>query len=336
MQNNSNSPQNNLQSQGTLEQEQTVIKRTKKQSQFPEIWRRFRRNPQALAGLIVIFLLVILSLSADFIAPSTERDPGYDRQNLMNAFQFPSKEFLFGTDHLGRDIAARIIHGGRITLTVGFIVVSISMLFGVALGSIAGFYTGIVDGLIMRILDVILAIPQILLAFAIAAALGRGLTSLMIAVGISAVPGFSRIVRGQVLQLREQEFIEAARSVGASDLRIIVKHVIPNCMAPIIIQATMGIAGAILSAASLSFLGLGMPPPTPEWGAMLSDARRFMLAGFWHMTLYPGLAIALIIFSLNLVGDGLRDAFDPRLRSAGFSKRRFNKIRRSILNQEVE
>ena len=331
-----NNTQENM-NQSAQRQEENMAIRSKKQSQFPEIWRRFRRNPQALVGLVVILLLIMLSLSADVLAPATQRDPGYDRQNLLNAYQYPSNQHVFGTDHLGRDIAARIIHGGRITLTVGFIVVSISMFFGVALGSIAGYYAGLIDSVIMRILDVILAIPQILLAFAIAAALGRGLPSLMIAVGVSAIPGFSRIVRGQVLSLREQEFIEAARASGAGDFRIIARHIIPNCMAPIIIQATMGIAGAILSAAGLSFLGLGMPPPTPEWGAMLSDARRFMLAGYWHMTLYPGLAIALIIFSLNLVGDGLRDAFDPRLRSAGFSKRRFKKMRRAISKaEEVE
>ena len=314
-----------------------VVKvRSKKQSQFPEIWRRFKRNPLAMGGLTVIILMILLAVFAGVLAPGTERDPGYDIQNLFNTRQLPSAEHIFGTDHLGRDIFARIVHGGRITLTVGLLVVSISVTIGVTLGSISGFYGKLTDNIIMRVIDMILAIPNILLAIAIAATLGAGLTSIMIAVGVGAIPSYARIVRGQVLSIKEQEFVEAARSVGASDLRIILKHVLPNCMAPIIVSATMGIAFAILSAAALSFLGLGLQPPTPEWGAMLSDGRRFMLNdGHWHMTLFPGLFIALIVFALNLVGDGLRDAFDPKLRSAGFSKRKFNRMRRKIERLEI-
>jgi peptide/nickel transport system permease protein len=298
----------------------------KKRSQFFDIWKRFKRNPLAMAGLTVIILLALLAVFADVLAPGTERDPGYDIQNLLLAFQPPSGEHIFGTDHLGRDQFFRIAHGSRITLQVGFIVVSISMSIGVALGSIAGFYGGVSDNIIMRIIDIVLAVPTILLAIAITAVLGPGLTNVMIAVGVGAIPGYARITRGQVLTVKEQEFVEAARSCGANDFRIIRRHVLPNCMAPIIVEATMGMAGAISAAAALSFLGLGLQSPTPEWGAMLSDGRRFMLQGHWHMTVFPGLAIALVIFSLNLMGDGLRDAFDPRLRSASVSKKKFRRM----------
>ena len=309
-----------------MENQQTQQAPRKKRSQFFDIWKRFKRNPLAMAGLTVIILLALLALFADVLAPGTERDPGYDMQNLINAFQPPSAEHIFGTDHLGRDQFNRIAHGSRITLQVGFIVVGISMSIGVALGSIAGFYGGVSDNIIMRFIDIILAVPTILLAIAITAALGPGLTNVMIAVGIGSIPGFARITRGQVLTVKEQEFVEAARSCGANDFRIIRRHVLPNCMAPIIVEATMGMAGAISAAAALSFLGLGLQSPTPEWGAMLSDGRRFMLLGHWHMTLFPGLAIALVIFSLNLMGDGLRDAFDPRLRSASVSKKKFRRM----------
>ena len=309
-----------------MENQQTQQPR-KKRSQFLDVWKRFKRNPLAMAGLTVIILLTLMAIFADVIAPGTERDPAYDMQNLLRAFQPPSSEHIFGTDHLGRDQFFRIVHGSRITLQVGFIVIGISMSIGVTLGALAGFYSGVTDNIIMRIIDIILAVPTILLAISITAALGDpSLRNVMIAVGIGAIPGFARITRGQVLTVKEQEFVEAARSCGANDFRIIRRHVLPNCMAPIIVEATMGMAGAISAAAALSFLGLGLQSPTPEWGAMLSDGRRFMLLGHWHMTLFPGLAIAFIIFALNLMGDGLRDAFDPRLRSASVSKAKFKRM----------
>jgi len=313
-----------------MEQVQQV--RKKKRSQFFDIWKRFRRNPLAMAGLTVIILLALLALFADILAPGDAINPGYDMQNLMRAFQLPSSEHIFGTDHLGRDQFNRIAHGARITLQVGFIVVGISMTAGVALGAIAGFYGGISDNIIMRIVDIILAVPTVLLAISISAALGPSLTNVMIAVGIGSIPGFARQARAQVLTIKEQEFVEAARSCGAGDARIIGRHILPNCMAPIIVEATMGMAGAIGAAAALSFLGLGLQSPTPEWGAMLSDGRRFMLLGHWHMTVFPGLAIALIIFSINLMGDGLRDAFDPKLRSASVSKKKFRRMQLAKVN----
>ena len=287
----------------------------KKQSQMREVWRRFRKSKTAMLGLFIMIGLVTLALAADIIAPRSEdgRTPGYDIQNLQNTFRPPSREHLFGTDNFGRDILARVAHGARISLQVGLVVVSISVIAGVALGAISGYFSGILDNFIMRVIDIVLAIPPILLAISIASALRPGLGSVMIAVGIGAIPTYARVVRAPVLSLREQEFIEAARAIGASNFRIITRHILPNCMAPIIVQATMGMASAILLAASLSFIGVGIQPPLPEWGAMLAESRRF-IRDHWHMVLFPGLAISLVIFGLNMMGDGLRDAFDPRLK----------------------
>lgn len=286
---------------------------SKKRSMMWDVWKRFKKNKTAMLGLIILAVMVILAIFADIIAPGTERLPGYDIQNLRNAFQPPSREHIFGTDNFGRDVFARIVHGSRISLLIGLVVVSISMISGIIIGSIAGFYGGIRDNFLMRIIDILMAIPHILLAISIAAALGPGLFSVMVAVGISAIPAFARIVKASVLSLREQEFIEAARSIGASNFRIITKHVLPNCMAPIIVQATMGMASGISWAASLSFIGVGIQPPVPEWGAMLAESRRF-IRDHWHMVVFPGVALASLLFALNMIGDGLRDAFDPRLK----------------------
>jgi len=301
----------------------------KKQNQFFEVWRRFRRNPIAMVGLFILICLFLLAGVADIIAPGEGMVPGYNMQDWSRVRQPPSSEHIFGTDALGRDIFHRIAHGARVSLQVGFIVVTVSMTIGVTLGALAGFYGGAVDNIIMRIVDIILAVPNILMAIAISAALGQGLRNVMIAVGIGAIPAYARIVKAQVLSVKEQEFVEAARSVGASDFRLIRRHILPNCMAPVIVEATMGMAGAILAAAGLSFIGIGLQPPTPEWGAMLADGRAWLMAGYWHMTVFPGIAIALVIFALNMMGDGLRDAFDPRLRSSGVSKKRFKRIIRA-------
>ncbi|MCL2593178.1 MAG: ABC transporter permease, partial [Defluviitaleaceae bacterium] len=241
---------------------QTKNKPKKKRSQLHEVWRRFRKNRTAMGGLIVMVLLVLMAIFAGVIAPGDGVNPGYDIQDLSRRLEFPSRQHIMGTDNLGRDIFARIVHGSRISLQVGFVVVSISMVAGVALGAIAGFYHKI-DNIIMRFIDILLAIPNILLAISIAAALRPGLISVMIAVGIGAIPGYARIVRASVVSVREQEFIEAARSIGAKDFRLIRKHILPNCMAPIVVQATMGMAGAISAAAALSFIGLGLQVPIP-------------------------------------------------------------------------
>ncbi|MCL2286504.1 MAG: ABC transporter permease [Firmicutes bacterium] len=303
------------------------IKPRKKRSQFAEIWKRFKKNPLAMTGLVIILLLFAVAIFADVIAPGTDMHPGYNLQDWGNVRQFPSRENWFGTDDLGRDVFARIIHGSRISLSVGFVVVAIGIFVGIPLGAISGFYGGISDNIIMRFIDILLAVPNILLAIAIAAAMGGGgMHNVMIAVGIGAIPIYARTVRAQVLAIKGQEFVEAARAAGASDFRIIRRHILPNCMAPIIVEASMGMAGAVMAAAGLSFIGLGLNAPTPEWGAMLSDGRVRMLAGYWHLTLFPGLMIALIVFALNMMGDGLRDALDPKLRSGGFSKKRFRRI----------
>lgn len=273
-----------------------------------DIWIRMRRNKLAMVGLFIILALVIVAIFADQIAPY-----GFAEQNLQNQFAPPSAEHWFGTDDLGRDIFSRVIYGSRISLKVGFISVSISLVIGVAIGAITGFYGGRVDNILMRFIDILQSIPDILLAIAIMAALGPGLANLMIAVGIAAIPGYARLVRSSVLSIRDMEFVEAAKANGSSDFRIITKHIIPNCLAPIIVQATLGVAYAIINAAGLSFIGLGLEPPTPEWGAMLSGGRSYIRDAV-HMTLFPGLAIVTTIFALNVLGDGLRDALDPKLK----------------------
>ena len=280
----------------------------KKQSQMKEIMGRFAKNKMAILSLGVIVLLILMAIFAEQIAPY-----GPDDQDPSRQFTYPCKEFLFGTDDYGRDILSRLIYGSRYSLAVGLISVSFSCLAGVVLGCIAGFYGQLADNIIMRIVDVVLAIPNILLALSIAAALGPGLGNLIVAVGIGAIPGYARIVRASILSVKQMEYIEAARSIGASDFRLIVKHILPNCLAPIIVQATMSIAIAILSAASLSFLGLGITPPTPEWGSMLSAGRAY-IRDFWPVVTFPGMMIMITVFAFNILGDGLRDALDPKLK----------------------
>ena len=286
---------------------ETVV--IKKQSQAKEVIGRFLRNKMAVVSLVIVILLIIMAVFADFIAPY-----GWDDQDLNRQFLRPCKEFLLGTDDYGRDILSRLIYGARYSLAVGLVSVTFSCAIGVILGCIAGFYNQKVDNFIMRVVDVLLAIPNILLALSIATALDPGLMNLIIAVGIGAIPGYARIVRAQILSVKQMEYIEAARSIGASDFRMIIKHILPNCLAPIIVQATMSIAVAILSAASLSFLGLGITPPTPEWGSMLSAGRAYF-RDHPHVVTFPGLMIMITVFAFNILGDGLRDALDPKLKN---------------------
>lgn len=281
----------------------------RKNSKTRDISRRFLKNKNAVFGLIFIIILIICSLAPSLIAPH-----GYDDQNLSERFIFPNKDHIFGTDDYGRDIFSRIIYGARISLIIGVISVTISSIIGTTLGCISGFYGGRIDNAIMRFIDIMLAIPNILLAMSLVAMLGTSFINLIIAIGIGTVPEFARIVRASILSEKEQEYIEAARSIGASDLRIIMKHILPNCMAPIIVQATMSIAISILSAASLSFIGLGVAPPIPEWGSMLSSGRPF-IRDYWFIVTFPGLAIVLSVLAFNMFGDGLRDALDPRLKN---------------------
>ena len=270
---------------------------------------RLRRNQLAVIGLFVMCILILTAVFAPLLAPYH-----YATQNLMEAYEAPSWTHLLGTDEFGRDILSRIIWASRISLQVGCISVSIGALLGGLLGSLAGYYGGKIDNVIMRLTDVMMAIPSILLAISIAASLGPGLFNVMVAVGISSMPPYARIIRGSVLAIREQEFVEAAKAMGSKDRRIILRHVLPNCLAPIIVQSTLGVAQGILSAASLSFIGLGIQPPTPEWGSMLSSGRQYVRYAWWVCT-FPGLAIMISILSLNLFGDGLRDALDPKLKN---------------------
>lgn len=284
-------------------------KSPKRLSKGQEIFKRLRRNKLAMFGLIILAGLILIAALAPWIAPY-----GYDDQDLDKSLMKPNAENWFGTDLKGRDIFSRMIYGARVSLFVGFFAVSISVIVGGFLGAIAGYFGGRLDNMIMRCMDVLLAIPSILLAISIAASLGPGLINLMIAVGISSIPGYARLVRASTLSIRNIEYIEASKSVGASNLSIIVKHVIPNCLSPVIVQATLGVAFAILTAASLSFIGLGIKPPNPEWGAMLSSGRAY-IRDYPHLTLFPGLAIMLTILALNFLGDGLRDALDPKLKN---------------------
>lgn len=281
-----------------------------------EVWKRFRRNKLAMAGMYFLLFLVAVSFATiiiDAVTHGTFYEQKIITQDLYNRLQPPSKGHIFGLDEFGRDIALRIIWGTRYSLFMGIATVAVSIVTGGLLGAIAGFYGGKVDTVIMRVMDIFLAIPAMILAMSIVAALGPGLVNVMLAVAISYVPQFARVVRASVMQIRGQEFIEAARAVGAGDNRIIFKYILPNSLAPIIVQGTLCLAGAILYIASLSFIGLGIEPPLPEWGAMLTNARTY-IRDAWHITTFPGLAIMLTILSLNLMGDGLRDAMDPKMK----------------------
>lgn len=271
-------------------------------------WIRFRRNKLAMAGLIILAVMIIVAILAPVIAPY-----GYDDQDLINSFAGPSAKHLLGTDNAGRDILSRLIYGARISLVVGLLAVAIGTVLGGLLGAIAAFYGGKVDSVIMCIIDIMMAIPSMVLAIAICASLGNGLRNTMIAVGLSSIPIYARVVRSAVLSVKQQEYVEAAKVIGGNDFTIILKHIIPNCLAPIIVQASLGVGNAILSAASMSFLGLGIQPPQPEWGAMLSIGRQFIREQP-QMVIYPGLCIMVTILALNMLGDGLRDALDPRMK----------------------
>jgi len=282
----------------------------KRRSQAAAIWRRFRRNRLAMVGLAIIAILVGTAIFADLIANYHDK---VIKLNIGIRHQAPSLSHFFGTDEFGRDIFARVVHGTRISLFVGLISVAISLVFGGTLGALAGYYGGKIDTVIMRLLDVLLAIPVILLAITIIASLGVSIFNLMIAVGVANIPGFARVVRGAVLGVKGNEYIEAARAIGSPNYKIIIAHVLPNCFAPIMVYATLKVATAIMATAGLSFIGLGVKPPTPEWGSMLSAGRGF-IRDHVHEVFFPGLAIMVSVLSLNMIGDGLRDALDPRLK----------------------
>jgi peptide/nickel transport system permease protein len=271
-------------------------------------WTRLRKSPSAMIGLTLILLLVFIALMANFVAPQ-----GIDDQDLRKGLFSPRREFLLGTDELGRDLMSRIIYGSRVSLEVAILVTSVSLATGVSLGAIAGFYGGRIDTIIQGAVDISWAFPTVLLAIFLVAVLGPSLISVMLAIGLGYWGGFARIVRGQILSLREREFVLAARALGANNSRIMFLHLLPNCIAPVIVMATLMLADAILIEATLSFLGMGAQPPTPSWGSILAGGRAYLRLAPW-VTIFPGLAIMLTVLGFNLLGDGLRDTLDPRLR----------------------
>lgn len=274
-----------------------------------ETLRILLQNRLAVFGLVVLALVVTAALLGELAAP-------YDpvRVDVPQRLLGPSLEHPFGTDNFGRDVFSRVIVGARVSLQVGFIAVGISLLFGVLIGLVAGYYSGALDSVLMRTMDVLFAFPFVLLAIAILAALGPGITNAMIAIGIVYTPIFARIARGSTLTVKEDVFVTAARSIGASDARVIRRHVLPNVVAPLIVQTSLSLAFAILAEAALSFLGLGVQPPDPAWGRMLAEGRQFVRQAPW-MGIFPGLAIFFTVMSFNFVGDGLRDALDPKQKS---------------------
>lgn len=284
--------------------------KVKKKSQIVEVWTRLCRSKTAMVGLGIVVLLLLMVIFAGTIY---DYEDVVIKQNIAERLQSPSSAHPFGTDETGRDILARIMHGGRMSLGISFISVICSLAVGGFLGAVAGFFGGKLDMLIMRFMDILLAIPGTLFAITIVAALGPSTINLVIALAISGTPGFSRIVRGAVLTVKDVEYIEAARAIGAKNGTLIMSHVLPNRMAPIIVQTTLNVASVILTTAGLSFLGLGIQPPRPEWGGMLSSGRAY-IRDYSYITFFPGFAIMITILSLNLLGDGLRDALDPRLK----------------------
>ncbi len=272
-------------------------------------WARLRRSTGAMIGLVLIALLLLTALTADLIAPQ-----GIDDQDLRKGLLPPSREFPLGTDEFGRDLLSRIIHGSRVSLQVAIIATAISAAVGVSLGAVAGYRGGRIDYVVRSMIDVSWAFPTVLLAIFMVAVLGAGLTNVMIAVGLSYWGGFAAVVRAQVFSLREWEFITAAHAIGAKDLRIMFRHVMPNILAPVIVMATMMMADAILIEATLSFLGMGAQPPIPSWGSILAGGRNYLRLAPW-VTFFPGVAIMLTVLGFNLLGDGLRDALDPRLKN---------------------
>ena len=273
-----------------------------------DAWRRLLRSKSALIGGSILAAIILSALTAPVISP-------YDpiKASQRTSLQAPGPAHPMGTDRFGRDVLSRVLWGGRLALPVGLVSVLIAAVVGVTLGLIAGYYGGAIDAVIMRFVDLLLALPGILLALAIIAVLGGSLLNLMIAVGISSIPAYVRITRGTVLSVKEREFVVAARALGIGDGAVILRHILPNVLAPLIVLATLGVASAIITSSALSFLGLGIKPPTPEWGNLLADGREFLQHAWW-VAFFPGLAIMVTVLSINLVGDGLRDALDPYLR----------------------
>ena len=285
-------------------------RRFAKRSQAAEVWHRLSKNKGAMLGLAIVILIVLIAIFSDVVL---DYDTDVIGQNISERLQHPSLKHPMGTDATGRDNMYRIFYGARYSLSIGVISVLIALVIGVAFGLIAGYFGGAVSEVIMRVSDAVASIPSILMAIAIVSAMGQSMFNLMLAIGLTSVPQFVRITHASTLTVRNQEYVEAARCLGLPEWKIICFHVLPNCLSPIIVQTTLRVASAIISASSLSFLGLGVPAPTPEWGGMLSAGRKYIRT-HGYLTLFPGLAIMITVLALNLLGDGLRDALDPKLK----------------------
>lgn len=292
-----------------LDKEKYEENTMKSTSRIKEIWELLKKNKAAMVGLIVVTILILVAIFGKYIMPY---DPNIGE--LSESLQSPSRAHIMGTDEQGRDIFSRIIDGTRISLRVGISAVSIALFFGLIIGSAAGYYGGKTDLILMRLMDILLAFPSLLLAIAFMSALGRGIDKAIIAISIVTIPAYARIVRSSILSIKESEFVQAARVIGNKDINIIVKHILPNCLSPIIVRATLGISIAILDTSALGFLGLGVQPPYAEWGSMLGSGRGYFFNAP-HLVWFPGLAITVTVLAFNLLGDGLRDALDPKLRN---------------------
>ena len=272
---------------------------------------RFRSNTLSMVGLCILLIVIIIAFIAPWVSPYPEDATG--ATHVLERFQSPSKAHLFGTDKIGRDIFSRVIMGTGLALQIGIVIISVAATIGITLGAVAGYFGRWVDDLIMRITDIFLAVPALVLAIAITAALGKGITNVMIGISLVWWPGFARLTRSLVLSLKEEAFVEAANGIGASHARILFRHILPNAVSPIVVKMSTDFGFAVLTAAALGFIGLGAQPPTPEWGAMINDGRAYFPSEWWVAT-FPGLAIFVVVFSWNLLGDGLRDVLDPRSR----------------------
>jgi peptide/nickel transport system permease protein len=293
--------------------EEEVLRRQEQLGEYRPEWQRtlhtIIRNRSAQIGGVIVIVFLVAAIFGPLILPY---DATID-SDLPNKLTPPSAEHIMGTDNLGRDVAIRILHGAPVSLQVSLISTLMSLLVGVFLGELAGLAGGIVDSIIMRLMDILLAFPALLLAIVIVAFLGPGLTNAMLAIAIVGVPAYARLSRSMAIAIREESFIEASRGLGSSVWRILFRHILPNSLAPIIVQTTLGLGTAVVETAALGFLGLGQQPPYPEWGKMLAESQRFLLSGSWWALVFPGLAIVLTVLGFNLLGDGLRDALDPRL-----------------------
>jgi len=280
----------------------------KKRSQWRDVWKRLRRNKLAMIGMVLVIVIVLSAAFAEVIAPYP-----YDGIDVTARLQFPNGQHLLGTDNFGRDLLSRIIYGGRISLLVACAAVALALVVGGVLGATAGFFGGTYETVVMAIMDILMAIPGFLLAVAISTALGGGTFNTSLAIAVGCIPSYARLVRSQVLTIKDREFVEAAEAMGASRLRIIFHDIVPNALSPIIVESTLRIGACILQISSLSFIGLGVQPPTPEWGSIMANGRDF-IRDFYPLVTFPGIAIMLTLFGFNMFGDGLRDALDPRLK----------------------